>query len=120
MGRTQTIGDSGELLFAYHAVENGFTVLFPFGIKGYDCVVEMDNKFTKVQIKTTSVIDQKRRYSWSLNDKGTIADVYVLHVMGTNIFFMIDANIVNKKKSNYKISLKNINSEFLNNWEIFK
>lgn len=120
MERTEAIGRVGELAFAIKAIENGLTVLYPEGVHGYDCVVENNGKFTRVQIKTTAVIDDMRRYSWNISNAGKGADVFALHVKSTDIFFFIDASTVRMKKSKYKIRLKDINNCFLNNWEIFK
>lgn len=119
MERTEAIGMVGELSFTIHAIENGFTVLYPEGVHGYDCVVERNGKFTRVQIKTTSVIDDKRRYSWNVNGAHKDADVFALHVKNTDIFFLISANDLKNIKSKYKIRLNDINNKYLNNWDIF-
>lgn len=48
-------GCETELLAAFVLTKNGFNVSFPFGTQSrYDLVVEKDNVFYKVQVKTAS------------------------------------------------------------------
>ena len=120
MERTEVIGRIGEIRFAMEAISRGFTVLYPDGVMGYDCVLEVDGKYTKVQIKTTSVIDQHRRYAWNINRVGKEAEVFVMHVLNTNLFYMVRANVIKEYKAKYKIPLKNIHNKNLHDWKIFK
>jgi hypothetical protein len=119
MERTEAIGMVGELTFSVSAIDKGFTILWPEGVKGYDCVVEKDGKYTRVQIKTTSVISEKRRYCWNITGAHKNADVFVLHIKGTDIFFMLHASDEQLKSSKYRVGLNDINNKNLNNWDIF-
>lgn len=113
------IGTTGEARFALEAIERGFTVLYPYGVRGYDCVVEWSGKFTRVQVKTTSVVDRGDRYKWKLRTSSIGADIFVFHVKNTDLFYMVHPEILNSRV-NYKIPLRRINNDNLNNWEIFK
>lgn len=117
---SERIGRYGELMFAAEAISRGLTVLEPNGVHGYDFVIEHKGKFTKVQVKTTSVKNEGRRYRWTLKTKDYGADVYALYVTDTNMFFIIDTrNMVIKNKS-VTISISKMQNYNMNNWDIFK
>jgi len=58
----KTVGELGELRFCANALERGIVVNFPFGDNcTYDCVTEHDGFLRRVQIKSSSTIDNSRR-----------------------------------------------------------
>lgn len=120
MERTDRIGRIGEMMFATEAIARGLTVLQPSGVYGYDWVVEYMGKFTKVQVKTTSVVDSGRRYRWMLNTKSVDADVYAFYVTDTNMFFFIDSSDLTDIGESLKVPINKMQEYNLNNWDIFK
>lgn len=117
---SERIGRAGELMFAAEAISRGLTVLQPSGVHGYDWVVEYKGKYTKVQIKTTSVKNSGRRYAWNLTKKSSESDVFVMYVSNTNMFFMVRADDIPKNSKSFYVPLNKMESYEMNNWNIFK
>lgn len=118
MERSESIGTYGELVFASECVNRGYKVFNPVGNNGYDCLVECNGKYTRVQVKSTRAIESGNRYAFNINTKSKEADVYVFHVIGAGLFFIISSEEVRKRKSTMSISKKSY--KHLNNWAIFE
>lgn len=118
MVRTEKIGKLGEISFILESIKNGFTVLHPEGTHGYDCVLSFGDKFTRVQIKTTSV-SERNRYRFNISSISRLSDVFVMHVLGTELFWMYDKSEI-PVGSRFQIRHDDINNRHLNNWDIFK
>lgn len=58
MGNTKTIGNISEAMAIARLIELQYPVLLPFGDnERYDLVVELDNEFKRVQIKTARLVN---------------------------------------------------------------
>lgn len=112
------LGSYGELRFMSECILKRLTVHAPTEVKGYDCIVEYKGIYTKVQVKTTKYNGKRPRYDWNVRNKSEESEVYVFHVAGTDIFYMVPSATVKKMRTNFHIPHNN--AQHLDDWNIFK
>jgi hypothetical protein len=118
MERDETIGTHGELVFASECLRRGYSVFNPIGNQGYDCLVENNGRYKKVQVKTTRK-DNAGRYYFAVRSKSKDSEVYVFHVFNTSLFYVVPSEEVRKRKSIFCITPSKAD-RWLNNWKLFE
>lgn len=93
---TNRNGCVAEYRFAVMAMQNGFEVSFPLlDSSVYDCILDKDNKFYKIQVKSTikKPIDQKAVHAVLNNSKSLYTkeriDYFAIWVEFYNGFFIV-------------------------------
>lgn len=94
-------GCIGEYKFATEAMERGFSVCFPLlNTSVYDCIIETNNGFKKIQIKSVIKEDSKVKCYLRKSDKTSYTkedvDYLVIYVRHHQGFYII------KNKGNMK------------------
>ena len=90
-------GCIAEYRFAVMAMQNGFNVSFPLmDSSPYDCIVEKNGMFWKIQVKSTNKIPEKNRSAVHIvlnNAKSRytkeVVDFFAIWVEHSNGFFIV-------------------------------
>lgn len=132
-------GDISEAFVIAESIKRGFNVSIPFGDRyTYDLIIEKDNRFVKIQIKTvylgsdnilkcagsrrtlTNRVKTKVKF-YSKNDFDFVIGYYV----ETNDYYIIPAEIYLTSSTEFRLSqigqqrsMKHNPSLFLNNWDL--
>lgn len=114
---TKTKGSISELKFAAKFIEMGYNILFPYGEnQRYDLVIEKNNVFKRIQIKTASVEkvfirfsirsrDRKTNSTISKNYNGEV-DYFAVFSPELEKYYLIPIEIVENAKSKWNLTLR--------------
>jgi hypothetical protein len=123
-------GEWAELLFMAQAAERGFNVSKPWGDSArYDVSVELNGRFLRVQIKSTSAPRGDAGYICTLKRTGiayyTVEDVdfFAIYVVPEKVWYILPASIVLRLRSNIRLAPGNKGQKyepFMEAWNLFR
>lgn len=139
---TKQKGDIGETAFCLECLKRGWEILWPNGDrKPYDLVIDVGNKFLRIQIKT-AWLDEKTKMFYAKRVK-TLAnrknvkitpykvedfDFAVCYILELNEFYIIPSKNFVEDVTGNQIGLKRViesqrecfGTKYLNNWTLIE
>jgi len=129
------MGELAELKFCTKAFERGFDISSPYGDNTpYDLIVDTGKKLSRVQVKSTTRLDQSRRtdrYSINVTHGANMAlrykenevDVMACHVFPMDIWYFIPLEVLRDAARvglyPHRKAKHSFYEEYLENWGVF-
>jgi hypothetical protein len=122
---SKELGLISEMRFQLAATLKGFTVSKPQGdYSPYDFVLDTGKRLVRVQVKSSSYIDNQGRFHFNLKSGATQSRAYTalevhffaLYVVSLDLFYIIPQALLNGRKT-IKITPNGKFDDFKNAWD---